>query len=269
MSKADAKPDETITKDGENPIEPVEVEKGGPPSRAEPQTSNLDTIADNLSASMPDVQQHAIDQENNDEAARLEQYSDLKDASGNSFDPSIHKTNKSGEPTLSTLGKLIKKSGRKPKDTPQKSSIGGRSSGATQPSPKEIQSAQSRASGVMTANLILQIGIVAGGQEWYPVKDENSGLDEKSMLENAFADYFEATGKTDLPPATALLVAVGAYALPRFTMPKTKTRVQKLTGGIKAWLVNRKLKKHGLKAKPTGEREPDEKKSANLSTMEA
>jgi hypothetical protein len=269
MSKADAKPDETITKDEENPIDPIKDEKGGPPSEAEPQTSNLDTIADNLSTSMPDVQQHAIDQENSDEADRLAQYSDLRDASGNSFDPTIHKTNKSGEPTTSTLGKLIKKSGRKPKDPNQKSTVGGRPSGATQPSPKEVQSAQSRASGVMTANLILQIGIVAGGQEWYPVKDENSGLDEKSMLENAFADYFEATGKTDLPPATALLVAVGAYALPRFTMPKTKTRVQKLTGGIKAWFVNRKLKKHGLKAKPTGEREPDEKKSANLSTMAA
>jgi hypothetical protein len=215
---------------------------GGEPSLAE---SQLDAIADDLTNSMPEVQQHAIEQESLNEKEKLAQYSHLTDVDGNSFDPSIHKTNKAGEPTTSTKGKLIKKAGRKA--SPQKTSsfVGGQ---GAQQSQREVQNGQARASGIMTANLLLQVGIVMGGEEWYPQTDEASGLNEKSMLENAFADYFQATGKTDIPPNIALIVAVGAYVLPRFTMPKTKTRVQSLFGGIKKWFINRKLRKHGLKA---------------------
>lgn len=226
-------------------------EGGGEPSPAESHT--LDTIADDLTGSMPDVQQHAIDQENLNESEKLAQYSHLVDVDGNTFDPSMHKTNKAGEPTTSTKGKLIKKAGRKPSAQKTSSVVGGQ---RTTQSPKEVQNGQARASGVMTANLLLQVGIVMGGEEWYPQTDEASGLNEKSMLENAFADYFQATGKTDIPPNVALIVAVGAYALPRFTMPKTKTRVSGLIGGIKKWFINRKLKKHGLKAESNEKPKP-------------
>tara|TARA_R110000737_G_C14623309_1_gene493996 strand:- start:5709 stop:6473 length:765 start_codon:yes stop_codon:yes gene_type:complete len=225
-----------------------------------PSSADLGDIAESLIESMPEIQEHAITQERETESAKNDQFSHLVDVSGNSFDPDLHKTNKAGEPTTSTKGNLIKKAGRKPKANT--SSVGG-AGGKTSISEDDQLKIQSRASGVMTANLLLQVGIVAGGSEWYPQRDVDSGLDEKRMLENAFADYFEATGKQDLPPSMALMVAVGAYALPRFTMPKTKTRVQKMTSGIKAWYVNRKLKKHGLKVKPTGEKKPDTK-SASL-----
>lgn len=225
-------------------------------------SADLGIIAESLIESMPDIQEHAITQERETEQAKNDQFSHLVDVDGNPFDPDLHKTNKAGEPTTSTKGNLIKKAGRKPK---AKSSVGGNGINSTVSEADQLK-AQSRASGVMTANLLLQVGIVAGGEEWYPQSDIDSGLNEKRMLENAFADYFEATGKQDLPPSMALMVAVGAYALPRFTMPKTKTRLQKMTSGIKTWFVNRKLKKHGLKVKPSGERAPDksEPKSASL-----
>jgi hypothetical protein len=136
---------------------------------------------------------------------------------------------------------LIKKPGRKPGQGASnasgstKSHVGG---GASSSIDKDAQNRmQARASGTMAANLVLQIGIVAGGEEWHPRRDEQSGLDEKMMLENAFADYFEATGKTDIPPGMALTVAIGAYALPRFTMPKTQSRLGKpalSNGGLTA-----------------------------------
>lgn len=218
------------------------------------QSANLETIANNLSAEMPDVQEHALEQEILNENDKLAQYSHLKDSDGNGFDPAVHKTNKAGEPTLSTKGKLIKKPGRKAGAKP--GAQGGHGSvvgGAhNQPVDKAAeQRMQARASGTMAANLILQIGIVAGGEEWHPRVDEQTGLNEKLMLENSFADYFEATGKTDIPPGMALTVAIGAYALPRFTMPKTQSRLSKIKMGLKQWWINRKLKKHGLKVTPS------------------
>lgn len=217
-------------------------------------SANLETIASKLSAEMPEVQEHAIEQEILNENDKLAQYSHLKDSDGNGFDPAVHKTNKAGEPTLSTKGKLIKKPGRKPGAKPgaqggQGSVVGGASTQSVDKAAE--QRMQARASGTMAANLILQIGIVAGGEEWHPRVDEQTGLNEKLMLENSFADYFEATGKTDIPPGMALTVAIGAYALPRFTMPKTQSRLSKLKMGLKQWWINRKLKKHGLKAEPS------------------
>jgi hypothetical protein len=68
------------------------------------------------------------------------------------------------------------------------------------------------------------------------------------MLESAFGDYFEATGKTDIPPGMALTVAIGGYMLPRFTMPKTRSRMGKVKDWFVKKLADRKLRKHGLKA---------------------
>lgn len=252
----------TTTKSGpdsgtENPIpaEPGEKEnpksEGDAPSGAGRGQEILDAIADNLSSDMPEVQEHALEQEKLTQDAELAQYSHLKDTEGNTFDPAVHKTNKSGEPTLSTKGKLIKKPGRKmgSKNSQAHSFVGGPGKVPDSRSDKvAAQRMQARASGTMAANLVLQIGIVAGGDEWMPRIDEASGLNEKLMLENSFADYFEATGKTDIPPGMALTVAIGAYALPRFTMPKTQSRLGKLKMGFKKWAANRKLKKHGMRA---------------------
>ena len=176
------------------------------------------------------MQEHAIEQESLNENEKLAQYSHLKDVQGNSFDPAIHKVNKAGEPTVSPRGSLIKKPGRKPTANSASGSrtssvVGGVQNVTTN---QQNEKMQARAAGMMAANLMLQIGIVAGGEEWHPRYDEQTGLNEKGMLEQAFGDYFEATGKTDIPPGMALTVAIGAYALPRFTMPKTQSRLSKL-----------------------------------------
>lgn len=227
---------------------------GGELSSAESQS--LDAIADDLTTSMPDVQHHAIEQESLNEKEKLAQFSHLVDVDGNTFDPAIHKTNKAGEPTTSTKGKLIKKAGRKKATTTKPTTSSFVGGNGQQPTQDQIHKLQARATGTVAANMVMQLGIAFGGDEWNPRMDEQTGLNEKSMLEGAFADYFETTGKTDLPPAMALTVAIGAYALPRFTMPKTQSRLQKMTGGIKKWFINRKLKKHGLKAESNEKPQP-------------
>jgi hypothetical protein len=256
--------------ESENPVSEEAVpsskktEEGGAPSGAG--LADLESIADDLSAGMPEVQEHAIEQEKAVENEKLAQYSHLKDSDGNSFNPDVHKTNKAGEPTLSTKGKLIKKPGRKPGSSSPGSASSSVVGGGVKATTGEQKAAearmQARASGTMAANLILQIGIVTGGEEWQPRINESIGLDEKSMLENAFADYFEATGKTDIPPGMALTVAVGAYALPRFTMPQTQSRLAKLKTKIKQWWIDRKIKKHGLKTEPIKKESADHKMEA-------
>jgi hypothetical protein len=216
----------------------------------------LDAITDDLISDMPQVQEHALEQERANDKQRSEQFADLRDVSGQSFDPTLHKTNSKGEPTTTKLGNLIKKGGgRKPKAEGAKSSIGGV---APSVNPEEAAlKAQARATGMVAANVLMTLGIALGGEEWQPRADPTTGLNEKTMLENAMSDYFETTGKTDLPPSMVLCVAIGAYALPRFTMPKTQSRLSKVKGGISKWFINRKLKKHGYKVetKPEAGRE--------------
>jgi hypothetical protein len=219
----------------------------------------LDQIAQNLTDTMPEVQRHAIDQERQQQDERQAKFSELRDSDGQPFDPSVHKTDRDGNPTISTLGKLIKKPGRKPGSSATKSTIGGASIIASAgPAPDQVARMQARQCGNMAANLLMQIGVVAGGDEWYPREDKATGLNEKTMLETAFGDYFEAAGIIDIPPGFALTLAIGGYALPRFMMPKTKTRAQRGLAWVKKWWINRKLKKHGMQVEESEKSEKTE-----------
>lgn len=254
MSKSDLenpKPQEPNTEETETLSK---VKEGGAPSGTG--SANLEAITDNLSAEMPEVQEHALAQEQENEKARSAEYADLRDRDGNPFDPSVHKTNKAGEPTLSTKGLLVKKPGRKAGTKTTQSvvgSTGDSGAGSSVGLDQVKQEQQARATGVVAANMLVTLGVVVGGEEWQPMKDKETGIDEKTMLESAFGDYFVATGKTDLPPNMALTVAISGYVLPRFFMPKTKTRFQKFALVIKKWWANKKLKKHGLKAEKADE----------------
>jgi hypothetical protein len=216
--------------------------------------SNISAIGDTLAQSMPDVQEHAIAEEASKLSDAQAAWADITDRQGSSFHPDTHKTNKAGEPTLTNQGNCIRRPKPKEGGAKQTRSVIGNQPGqpgANETSPEQSAKIQARASGAMAANLLLTIGIVAGGEEWKPQKDVATGMDEKAMLEGAFSDYFEATGKTDLPPSMTLIVAIGAYSLPRFTMPKTQTRIGKLKSWVVKKLADRKLKKHGLKTAHT------------------
>lgn len=226
-------------------------------SETESLSSTLDDIASTLADEMPDVQQHAIEQHIENESKIRAEWDEYTDVDGNKFDANIHKTNKNGEPTLSTKGNLIKKPGRKGKSQAgsNTSSFVARDKEKSTPSPEEKATQMSRASGAMAANLLITVGVVVGGEEWYPQKNEQLGVDEKTMLESAFADYFVATGRTDIPPGLALTAAIGGYIIPRFALPKTKSRASKFVAWIKQKWLNRKLKKHGLKTEKLDNKE--------------
>lgn len=216
-------------------------------------TNDQVAVFDELLAAMPEPQEHAINMHIEAENAIAEKTSEIK-STHPEFDPAVHKTDDNGNPVLTASGQLAKKRGRKNGTTAQSKSVVGAPQSAPEIPPANINA---RATGKVAANLLMTLGVVIGGEEWQPVCNKALGVDEKTMLEGAFADYFEATGRTDLPPALTLTVAIGGYMLPRFTMPKTQSRLGKLKDWvIKKW-ADRKLKKYGLKAESVDKKRGD------------
>jgi hypothetical protein len=178
----------------------------------------------------PDVQPHAIEQADAERAAAVG-----KDAQGNSYDPNIHAQNPDGSPRKTVRGTYALKRGRKGGKSPTGAAPTQSANGVILPGASANMSAkeqESRHAGAAAANLMLAVSVGIGGEEWQPVIDDKTGKNEKLMLEMAFGDYFAAKQWGDLPPGLALCAAVCMYAVPRFGMPKTKTRMQR----FKEWL---------------------------------
>jgi hypothetical protein len=233
----------TLSNNGD--LEPAAANAGESAQTAA--SSGLVQIAKSLTDEMPEVQQHAIDQESAAQQLIKDESAQLRDAEGMPFDAAIHKVGPDGKPTLSTKGKLVRRPGRKAgQGSAAVSSVVSRPQ--VGPTATETSIMQARQAGNFAAGALLQIGVLAGGEEWQPRLDKESGLDEQQMLQCAFGDYFVAKGITDIPPGIALTIAIGGYMMPRFFMPKTKTRMQRATIAIKKWWADRKLKKYGLKA---------------------
>lgn len=202
---------------------------------------SLADIGATLTNSMPDVQQHAIDQELENQAESVSKFAHLTDKNGVSFDPNLHKVKKDGTPTVSKLGKLMLKPNA-PKESSTKNTTKssaqnvGQIDEQVELSPSEKQ--QCVALGKVSANMIFAVGRMVGGQEWQPVKQQ--GYDEAAAMEQAFADYYIVSGKTEMSPSAALGLAICSYALPRFTMPETKKKSASIGRKLHAWWHSRK-----------------------------
>lgn len=212
-------------------------------------TADLSVIASHFATSMPEVQGHAI-QKAADDAAQLAD--GPTDRNGTRFDPAIHATSADGKGTLTARGTWAIKRGRKPGVAGNVANAQPQSTLGTPNKPvdakKIADDAASRNAGVAAAEMFLVAAQVAGGEEFAPIKDDKSGRDERAMMHEAFANYFAATGKKDIPPGAALGFAMLAYLAPRAFMPQTKARLSGLRAKIVQWWVNRKLRKQGLTA---------------------
>lgn len=198
--------------------------------------TSLTSIADGLIEAMPEPQDHVINKQDDSENPEK---TNKTDSAGTVFDRDIHKVDESDNPVIGKKGTFLKKRGAK------KSTLNIPKN--DEPSIGQNENACSVA-GKAAANLVIMLGVVIGGQDFEPIVDEKSGTDEKKNLETAFGQYFVHKNIDDIPPGIALSVAIVGYALPRFTMPKTKTRMSKVKDWITKKLANQKLKKHGLKA---------------------
>jgi len=214
---------------------PVVGEEISTPPVVDSELFNVGAIADNLADSMPEVQQHTIEA-----MQQIPTDSNMIDCDGTIFDPDIHKA-LNGQPTKSKLGRFMKKPGRKAAD---KSALNIPENKLPDRS-AEIIKTQCRAAGQLAAQTLITLGTTIGGEEWIPIKSEQHGIDERVNLEMAFANYFEATGLTDIPPGWALSIAVGGYILPRFAMPKTQSKFKVFKNWVIGKYVTWKIKRSG------------------------
>ena len=218
-----------------------------PKDQPEPQHSPAEALAQGLIETMAEPSDHAIAQ-HLAEQAELENVPEIVDSNAEKFNPEIHAVNADGSPKFTATGAFAKKRGRRSGAASVLNAASDKGQSVKPDTSAVIRANKQAAAGSAAANTLIMLGMVLGGDEWRPLKDDKLGLDEKANLETAFQDYFTASNLEDLPPSFALGIAVLGYALPRFTMPKTQARTATLWGKCKVWWANRKLKKHGLKA---------------------
>lgn len=209
-------------------------------------TADLSAIANGLASSMPEPQEHAINKAA-EEVANAAQ--NPVDKSGTRFDPAIHETGPDGKPVTGVRGNFRAKRGRKGGGAASVMA----STGASSPvDAKKAEAArQSLLAGGAAAQMLITAGMLLGGEEWKPVKDEKAGIDEQAILAGAFGEYFKTKEVKDVPPGVALTFALMLYIAPRFAMPQTQAKVSTLKARIVQWWVNRKLRKKGLTATVT------------------
>ena len=227
--------------------------------------ANLDAISDDIANSSPTPNHAAINADTEKAEQQKAEHAHLRDADGAPFDPAIHVTDSEGNPKLTTKGRLRKRPGRKSGGV---SSAGLSSERVRNPATGEQSSAlkrqQARMSGGAAANALIMFGVVMGGDEWNPIQDEKEGIDERAQLQQAFGDYFEAKEMSDIPPGVALSIAVVAYAAPRFTMPQTKSKMQKFKEWIASKIAKRRVRKNGAQSNSgnDGKRQDDTSKTS-------
>lgn len=218
-------------------------------------TADVEKIAADLASSMPEVQDHAVAQAVVEQQAAQNATTDKE---GKPFDSAIHTVGADGKGVFTVRGTWAQKRGRKAgapaTPTVARSSMNSASVVPSAQIAQQQQEAQSRAAGVAAAELLFMCGKMIGGEEWEPMQNKTIGMDERTMMHGAFGDYFIASGVKDIPPGAALTFCIIAYVAPRFAMPKTQTRYQKVKGAVTTWWINRKLRKEGsdvqVQAKP-------------------
>lgn len=210
--------------------------------------------------SMPQVQEHAIaaaQEQEAEQTAVVEQAAQGRtDRHGRPFDPKIHEVDKAtGEPRLSANGLLCVKRGQAKINTGGRISATAGNASFTAPKPKAANAAQApqptaaeieakiKATAQVTAECVFTLGQLVGGEEWKPQLDKASGTDERAIMVGAWAEYYRAHGITQIPPWAGLAMALGGYAVPRFFMPKTKSRMQKAKEWIYAQIAKRKARR--------------------------
>lgn len=109
-----------------------------------------------------------------------------------------------------------------------------------------------RASGEATIDSVVLLCTTLGGPEWWwdaphamPGTNPPIMRDEQAELRRAYADTFEHYGWKSTPTWLGLVVATGAYVVPRLNRPQTRARVLSLKEKIAAWWAMRKVRREG------------------------
>ena len=209
--------------------------------------ANLEMLALEHSAEMPEVQEHVIATELEDANEAIETHAHLRDSKGGAFNPDIHVTNASGEPVLTKTGKLRMKAGRK-------STVG-----ESAPAPA-VNEARNRQAAAHAATLMTeQLGVALGGNQARFIRRED--INEETSVFCAYDGYFEARGISDFPPNVALIIALGGYALRVSLQTPAKDKAKSVWFHLKAKIGNRLKKKDKKDASHINSRDDGKRKN--------
>lgn len=209
----------------------------GPAGGDAPADPTIAGIVDEGVEGMPQVNEQVLAQiggGNDDIASEL-------DADGVAYDSAIHATGADGKGVKTQGGKWRKKRGAKGVSSTLAGGRANQSATSKSVETDEEKRAKAVVVGAAGANAVFLLGQAIGGEEWAPLSVNKAGevkledYDERAMMERAITDYCVATGKTDFPPSIGLGIAITAYMLPRFRMPKTQSRMQ----AAKEWIVQK------------------------------
>lgn len=229
---------------GQTSAGPVDAQ----PVVGEQVNASVSDIANTLAAERPEVQQHVVDAAMSKANAETTAAAQNADAAGTIFDAAKH----TGTKTSKGIWRAKKQTGVAPTSTASKLGTSATSATSSPGAVSASKEAQARQGGKGAANLLIALSVGVGGPEWQPrrivAEDRKTVLlDEKEMLESAFGDYFVATGKADLPPGWALAACMAMYSVPRFQMPVTQSRLQRVKNWIGSKILAFRAKKAGLR----------------------
>ena len=139
------------------------------------------------------------------------------------FDEELHALGKDGKPRYNKDGSYARKRGRK---------AGAQSSGSVETPSASVVSTEDAA--IQSANLLFNLSVFVGGDEWSPTKDE------AVCVKTGFKNYYDARGIVNIPPELGLVIALGMYALPRLNKPSTREKISSLWVWVKDKFAKKK-----------------------------
>ena len=184
----------------------------------------LDGAVKEMIESTPEVTQGAIDQEMAEKQEKESRWSLLRDKNGDSFDPSKHVV-KDGEPVLGRGDKLKLKPGARKQDN--------RVNVPSQAGAQQIDQ-QTRVLAYQLVDTMMSTCRMLWGEEWKPVIDQKSGIDERQVMAETWGVYLQSKGMNDIPPGLAVVLVTMQYVGPRLVQPQTKSKLAGVWGWIKS-----------------------------------
>lgn len=154
------------------------------------------------------------------------------------FDPAIHAVDADGQPKRKAGGGFALKRGRKAGSTssaaasalpPKNAATKGNAPSTSSAGPSDQISSEEMAR--QSANMCINAAVMLLGDEWEP-KDKA----EAEGVKIAFKNYYDVAGVPNFPPWFGLVMALGAYSLPRIHKPTTKERITALVMKVRGWI---------------------------------
>ena len=172
------------------------------------------------------------------ETETLASLAEVHEETHDGFDPTIHAVDAEGKPLKRADGTYAKKRGRKAGSSPAGSALPSPNAPASMNAPSTngvILTSEQVAKQIVNAGL--NGAVMIFGDDWEP---EN--ISEAKALVFSLRDYFDIRGVPKFPAELGLLIAVGAYALPRLRKEKTRTKIQTWKDNVILFFAKKKAK---------------------------